>query len=509
MARLQIMTAIDMAPADGRRPGHAVWAGPRPWPSAAVLLLACLPCLAAPATAAAADTAVAQASPATQPVSDDAGTGSREELVGARDRAASAFRAAYEAGRYNEALQHADRVLALTQSMPWAAADLPAAFDNRAAVHFRLGDYVAAEQDFSDAVSLLADREAASSPRLIGPLQGLGHTYAAAGRYDQATVVLERALQISRQSDGLFNLDQLDLLEPLIASDLALGKGRDADRHHLYAYRVAAHHYGPRDARLIPALAKLARWYAQTRRFSAARELYAKVLAIAMPEGERLLGASIMALRGTAETYRIAYQDGAEDPNAVEAEYGPPSLESEAKYYLDDDGRRKLETAFKLIGAHEPPLPEARAVLLIELADWDLLKGKPDRAWPKYAEAWAALPDPGAGGAASAETDASRLNPMAYPRRLLYRRPPSAEAYRDRRPETVVEHVAVAEFTVTPAGQVRDATVVEGDATKFQRQMLCRALTSAIYRPRFVDGKPVSTPKLRYRETFLQLKRKG
>ena len=509
MARLQVPIAIDIAPADGRRPGGVASAGLGHWLPAAALLLACAPCLAAPVGAAAGGAPVEQASPATQPIDGVPEAGSREDLVAARERAAREFRTTYQTGQYNEALQHADRVLEITRSMPWAAGDLPAAYDNRAAVHFRLGDYVAAEQDFSDALKLLGDLDAAISPRLIGPLQGLGHTYAATGHYDAATVVLERALRLSRQSNGLFNLDQLDLLEPLIASDLALGLGRDADRHHAYAYQVAAHHYGPRDARLIPALAQLARWYAQTRQFTAARELYARVLAIAGSEGEPLLGASIMALRGTAETYRIAFQDGAEDPTAIEPEYGQPSLGSDAKYYLNDDGRTKLESALKLIEAHQPPLPEARAVLLIELGDWALLRGKPDSAWSQYAQAWAALPVAGDHSEAPAEAEAARLNPLAYPRRLLYRRPPGAQAYRDRKPGTVVERVAVAEFTVTPAGKIRDATVVEGDASRFQKQVFARALTYAIYRPRFVDGRPVSTSRVRLRETFLQPKRNG
>ena len=96
---------------------------------------------------------------------------------------------------------------------------------------------------------------------------------------------------------------------------------------------------------------------------------------------------------------------------------------------------------------------------------------------------------------------------MSYPIRLLYRRPARADLYRDRGIATVVEHVAIAEFTVTPTGHVRDAVVVEGDATKSQQHSLTRALANAIYRPRFVDGTPVATPKVRYRESFLQLKR--
>jgi tetratricopeptide (TPR) repeat protein len=445
---------------------------------------------------------------ATSSIRDDSDTDASADLASARTDAFREFRVAFEAGRYNDALQHAEQVLALTQSMPSAVGDLPIALDNRGAAYLRLGDYVAAERDFKSALTLLADDGAVFSPRMIGPLQGLGLTYAAAGRHDAAVITLERALQISRHSAGLFNLEQLDLLEPLIDSNVALGRGRDADRHQAYAYQVAAHHYSLRDSRMIPALGKLARWYAQTRRFTEARELYAQVLTISAPEGERMLGATIMALRGTAETYRAAYRIGAEDPNAGISANGQPTLQADEKYYLDDAGRAKLEAALKLIEAHRPPLPEARAVLLIELGDWALLAEKPNKAWPRYVEAWDMLATLDAGSSTPEQADSPRRNPLAYPAMLLYRRPPSAEAYRDRPPEAVVEQAAVAEFTVTADGRVQQATVIEGDAAKTYQRSLLRALTHAVYRPQFVDGKPVNTDKVRFRETFRQPKKK-
>jgi tetratricopeptide (TPR) repeat protein len=479
------------------------------WLSSALALLALLqhPDLGTAADSAAKGTPTAQDS-ATSFNRDESDTDTNAELASARIGAFREFRVAFDAGRYNDALQHADRVLTLTQSMPSAVADLPAAFDNRGAAYLRLGDYVAAERDFKNALKLLTEAGAVFSPRLIGPLQGLGLTYAAAGRHDAAVLTLERALQISRHSAGLFNLEQLDLLEPLIDSDVALGRARDADRHQAYAYQVAVHHYSPQDSRMIPALGRLANWYAQTHRFAEARELYAQVLTISAPEGERMLGATVMALRGTAETYRAAYRNGAEDPTASAPAIGQPALQADAKYYLDDSGRAKLEAALKLIEAHRPPLPEARAVLLIELGDWALLAEKPNKAWPRYMEAWGMLATLNADGDTPGQADASRRNPLAYPAMLLYRRPPAADAYRDRPPEAVVEQAAVAEFTVTAEGRVQEAAVIEGDARKSYQRSLLRALAHAVYRPQFVDGKPVNTDKVHLRETFRQPKKK-
>jgi tetratricopeptide (TPR) repeat protein len=452
--------------------------------------------------------APAAQNPATNSVRDTSGADANAGLGDARTHAFREFRDAYEAGRYSDALQHAEQVLTLTESMPSAVVDLPIVLDNRGAAYFRLGDYGAAEQDFAHALKLLAENSAVSSPRLIGPLRGLGLTYAAAGRHDVAVLQLERALQISRQSAGLFNLDQLDLLEPLIDSDVALGRARDADRHQAYAYQVAAQHFGPRDTRMIPALGKLARWYSQTRRFTEARELYARVLTIAAPEGDRMLGATVMALRGTAATYRVAYREGAQDPSANAPVVGQPTLLADAKYYLDDDGRAKLEAALKLVEAHRPPLPEARAVLLIELGDWALLAEKPNKAWPRYSEAWGLLATLGAGSGTPAPDDAPRHNPLTYPAQLLYRRPPAADFYRDRPPEAVIEQAAVAEFAVTATGRVQGAIVVEGEATKTHQHSLLHALAHAVYRPRFVDGTPVNTDKVRFRETFRQPKKR-
>ena len=438
---------------------------------------------------------------------DRSGTETSPDLTIARHSAFREFRAAYDAGRYNDALQQAERVVSLTESMPSASVELPIALDNRGAAYYRLGDYIAAEQDFGRAFALLNATNAVTSPRLIVPLQGLGKTYAAAGRHDAAVVTLEHALQISRHSSGLFNPDQLDLLDTLIDSDVALGRGRDADRYQLYAYQVSIHQYGLQDARTIPALAKLARWYVQTRRYSEARELYSQVLKLAAHEGEGMLDARVMGLRGIADTYRTAYMEGSEDAKPTPSRLGQPMLPSEARYYLNDAGRAKLESALGLVGAHQPAMAETRAVLLIELGDWALLAKNVHKACERYSQAWDVMAALGGENGGPSQADLSLRNPLAHPALLLYRRPPAADLYRDRQPEAVVEQAAIAEFSVTADGRVEDATVVEGEAARTHQRSLLRALNDAVYRPQFVDGRPVDTAKVRFRETFRQLAR--
>jgi hypothetical protein len=221
-----------------------------------------------------------------------------------------------------------------------------------------------------------------------------------------------------------------------------------------------------------------------------------------------------------ARTYRLEYQYGPEpideastSPNGsmgmgVEfdaAERDPfgrkvvPGIGIN-EYRLDPQGREFLEAALEIVRKTDPPSPQAEAILLVELGDWALLDRTGSKALPIYERAWALLPrqDPGVAEAPK--------NPLLYPAPLLYRPPGVARRLRDRPADTVVERVAIAEFTVDEAGKVRDARIVEGDAAEAQREAFLASIQRAQYRPRFVDGRPVATENIRLRETFRELK---
>ena len=473
----------------------------------ALAVLVAAPSLAAdepaPRAGAAAPAAPADPAPGAVPV------------AGHGDRAAEyqAFRSDFDAGRYTEALPHAERVVALTEAADDAHhAELPSALNNLGATQYRLGDFVAAEKSYARAVALAEEARGALSPRLIAPLRGLALTYQGMGRHEVAVPLLERAVAISRRSLGLFDAGQRDLLLPLADSYVALGRWRDADRAQHYALSIGEHEYGANDARLVPALLQLGRWYLASAQRAAARETYERARALAANRARPDPIGQIIALRGIAEAYRLDYQFGPEfvvDPNhAGEARrLDPLEIENARRnssmfgpdYVLAAAGEEALTQALSIAEHLNPPAPTAVGVVLVDLGDWQMVAGHNDRALPFYRRALPRLP----AESGAAETGPS---PLSHPALLLYREAPASMHHRDLPPSAVIERYAVAEFTVTADGRVKDAKIAEGDATDTQRSAYLSALSHAVFRPRFVDGKPVATDSVRQRETFRVLK---
>ena len=438
------------------------------------------------------------------------------ELASQRDAAYREFKAHFEAGRYNEALPAAERVAVLTEAIDPQHRELPSALNNLGATHYRLGDFIAAESAYSRALRLIEEHSGASSHRLIAPLLGLGLTYQSGGRNDAAAPLLERAVAISRHADGLFNPGQRELLLPLIDSYIALARWTDADREENYAFRVSERQYGSSDLRLLPALHRLARWYETGRRTNEARRVWQRMLAIASDRTHQSRADIVTALRGYAHTFRLDYQYGP-DPSNDDPTLGPvaggnaPGVQRDtfgrrvtsgvaADFRLDGQGREALEAALGLMQKSAPPAPpQAIAAVLLDLGDWQQVAGRWDKALPLYQRAWPALPT-------EAGTAEAPVNPLAHPWQLLYRAPPSARRYVELAPAAVTETVAIVAFTVTADGHVKDVNFVEGDAADTQRSALAYALARSTWRPRFVDGQPVATEKVRFRETFRQAK---
>jgi len=72
-----------------------------------------------------------------------------------------------------------------------------------------MGDYKDAEDTYLRSVKIAADTGGGTADRLmLRPLQGLGTTYYATRQYEDASVTLQRALDLSRNLDGLLNPDR-------------------------------------------------------------------------------------------------------------------------------------------------------------------------------------------------------------------------------------------------------------------------------------------------------------
>src|SRR5688572_10613775 len=216
------------------------------------------------------------------------------------------FRDFYDSARYDDALPLAKRVVELSESDPERDRELPIAYNNLGATQYQLGDYPAAEQSYRKSLELLEAAQGISSRRLVVPLAGLGTVYAAKDEHQVAADLFDRALAVSRRADGLFNVQQLPLIQQAADSRYAMNDFEGAEREHMYALKIAEQNYGYGDERTLPSLIDLASFYESLREFIASRMMYMRARDIAI-KTDGFNPMAIKALNGIARSYRLQY----------------------------------------------------------------------------------------------------------------------------------------------------------------------------------------------------------
>lgn len=374
--------------------------------------------------------------------------------------------------------------------------------------HLGAADYASAAAAYSEALQLVERHGAAMSAGLLDPLRGLGQAFAASGRHEEAIVHLDRALLIERRNFGLFNLSQQGVLRLLAASLTKLGRGDQAQRHMNYMLRVGEHAFGRDDPRLAPILSEIGAWYADVGAFTPARERLRR--AIELVEGKR--GRSHLALvaplRGLARTYtqELLYSNLGLPTDRERAPTGADGSSNAYNpinpRYLAAEGEEALERALAIIESQPTPPREQQIETLIQLGDWRQIRRQAERALPLYKRAAALL-----GTREPSGRDAAPA-PLSFPIRVYYLTPRLALRNRALPPDLVDESYVEVEFTVTAEGETTSARVVDGNGDSRQAGETLEAIRAARFRPRFVDGEPIDTPGVIYRETFKTRKNK-
>lgn len=410
------------------------------------------------------------------------------------------FRTLFDAGRYEEALPLAEQLVAATREQ-YGADDraLAAPLTNLGTTQLRLNQFSAAEASYRRALEIVRSKANATATdrALLRPLQGLGMTYARSDQPAAATTALQAAIDLSRNIDGLYNLEQLEYLFTLIDAYVQDNRLTEAEREHLYAFRIAETAYGRDDPRMLPAYDYLARWYEYVGRYTTARAHHYRALRIAEASSGRGSIATVMPLRGLARAYRLEYLFGAEpvEQSAVndplQFSSGPGASQSPSR--LNPEGERSLQLALAAIDKAEPPDPALRGETLVDLADWQLIGGNIRGALLAYREAWQALEEAGT----TALVDA--------PRQLRYR-PPSASIARFKGGDVndYEEFVIEAKFTVKADGGTADIATVPSVAPQSMHDSVAYAVRKAVYAPRLVNGEPVDTPDVSLVERMLK-----
>lgn len=401
---------------------------------------------------------------------------------------------------WDAAMKEAERLVSVArQAEPSQPAQLADALSLLGNAQLGKGNYIEAEAAYAEALRLVEQHSIQTSPNLLTPLRGLGYTYAAAGRHSDAVPFLERALLISHRSQGLFDVGQQGILRQLANSLTQAGRMVEAEKHMAYLLRVGQRSYGADDPRLIPVLNVVADWYCDTADFGLSRQHYERALQIA----EEKLGANHLAavepLRGLARTYTeelyyaslglVVHRERSSMISDTSRE--PPKPVHPR--YLSEEGQEALERALRILEANPDRPPAVLAGALVQTGDWHQVRQETDKARGFYQRAWLVE------GASPEESGPARLH---FPVRLYYPMPQSAVRTLHLSPEESEEHFVQVEFTVTSDGTVKDARVVESNASARQTADALQAARAARFRPKFVEGVPVDTPAVTSREVF-------
>jgi ribosomal protein S18 len=147
--------------------------------------------------------------------------------------------------------------------------------------------------------------------------------------------------------------------------------------------------------------------------------------------------------------------------------------------------------ALKAIG---PEDHMRRGSALVELGDWYLSGGLPNRGLAAYRRAWKEFEQGGS------------VEILAAPRQLAYRPPLAAVSRAKGDHDNMEEHFVEVRFTVTSEGRTSEVTAADTDASSSQQKAVLAAIRRARYAPRLEGGEPVETTGVEFRERLLSKK---
>lgn len=403
------------------------------------------------------------------------------------------FRTQFDARQYDAARPLAERLVKLSEEQ-YGAEELPVStpLTNLATVEFKLGNYPAAIENYQRSLRILQNKSTMADKQQIRPLHGLGVSFLKANDPESAVVALKRAADLSRNTDGLFNIGQVEFIDALIEAYAATGRYTEADKESLYAMRVEEAAYGRSSVKLLDRLDKLARWHEEARRYTTERAVYERALAILQRSAPETDLRRVGPLRGIARSYRLEYFYGVEGADTGgtfnSSNTGAPSI-------VDGTQQRRgevtLTTALSILDANSPTDLKTRGEVLADLGDWYLISNALRRAYETYAESWKAF---------------SQVNDTQYlatPRVLGYRPSISSIDRSQIDPAEAVLKVVELRFRVDRDGRVEEVSSPTTDVPDSVIRNSMASMKRSRFAPRIENGAAVPTEDVVFYERVL------
>jgi tetratricopeptide (TPR) repeat protein len=388
-----------------------------------------------------------------------------------------------------EALEAARLVVESTRELHGAdSVELASPLTNLATAEMRSGQLPAAEGNYETAIALLERHAGILTPRLANPLIGLGETRLRAGQYALAAETFARALRVHQVNNGFFNAGQGVIRDGLTESYLGQQDLEKANFQQRAQYAWQERRLGATNPELLPALEKLGLWYERSNQPEDARLIYmaaARLVSKGAGADPRALVEQYIAM---ARTYR------------QQALLPPGTNENDGREGLLPLASAQLRRGLELVDALQPPDPPLKARLLVELGDVALLGGRRTTAVERYAEAWSLL-------AGSPDNEAELERYFASPRLIWGPSLPAVWPVPSRKappadPQRLEPAFVTVRYTVDAAGRALVAEVIEADPQGLIERRVLDAVRGSLYRPRLVDGAPVTTAEQFLRHEF-------
>lgn len=403
------------------------------------------------------------------------------------------FRVQYDAKKYAEAQPLAERLVELTEAQ-YGSEELPLTnpLTNLATIHYKLGHYAAAIENYQRTLRILQAKSTIGDKQQIRPLHGLGVSFMGANDPESAVVALKRAADLSRNTDGLFNINQIEFIDALINAYEASGRYPEAEKEALYAMRVEEAAYGRSSIKLLDRLDKLARWYESARRYTSERNVYERALGILGKSAPQNDLRNVAPLRGIARSFRLESfygTEGADTSSTFNAGNAGAPVFSDGTQQRR--GETSLNTALSIIDANQPANEQLRGEVLIDLGDWFLFSNSMRRAYDSYADAWKAL------------ASVSNTRILESPRILAYRPSISSVDRSQLDPSEAVIKTVKLQFKVDRDGRIDEVTSPTTDVPENIVRNSAASMKRSRYAPRIENGLAVPTDNVIFIERVL------
>ncbi len=331
-------------------------------------------------------------------------------------------------------------------------------------------DYDKAAENYLAAVDAYRAVDGPFTPLAIGPLTSLGDNYHEANDDSNAVTSYSEARTVSRRAYGLHNTEQIELLDRMSRSLLALNQLTEAEAQQVEALRLVQRANPPGSDEVLEAIYKYAGWLGDRLYFQLERDQYARALRVIRQVYGDTDARQVRPLLGIGNTYR--------------EERNPASM-----------GISALEDALKLLQEQPERDPAATAMALRDIGDWAVAFGKTGYSGTEYQQAWQLL-------GSAPNGDELRRQWFTGANYVLYE--PISSRGLSTDPDALSGHVTVT-FDIDRAGNTDNVALVESDPAGLKDEAVLRHIRRSRFRPVLENGSVIVGKSLAIQVKFRYL----